>query len=66
MDQVSISIPVKIRPMVWGTGFDGYRYRWLKFYPWVTRVKHYTHLAEFEEMGINNDNIKLQSVLQRQ
>ena len=44
MDQVSVSIPgqnpSKSVPVVWGTGFDGYGYRWLKFYPRVTRVKH--------------------------
>ena len=47
MDQVSVSIPgqnpSKSVPVVWGTGFDGYGYRWLKFYPRVTRVKHYLH-----------------------
>ena len=45
MDQLPVSIPglnpSKSVPMVWGTGFDGYGYRWLKFYPRVTHVKHY-------------------------
>ena len=32
-------------PWLMGTGISGYGYRWLRFYPWVTRVKHYLYLG---------------------
>ena len=47
-------------PYLWlmGTGISGYRYRWLRFYPWVTRVEHYwpcieAHLGQrhYAEVG---------------